>query len=314
MLISSSGVGLRGDVLRHDVSGVRHVLRARHLVGRSLGCDLRLAHGRASAEHAVLAWMDGRWMARDLASRHGTWVDGNKLAPGVWTPLRAGAVIRFGSERERWALASEDGPALFAEALGSGVVPVFGADDMLELPDPDRPELIVVRTDDGWTLEAGAETRMIEDREVVAIGGHAWRLALPHLPDPTAGSSIGPSDLWSVTLELRVSPDEEFVALRLLSEGGPRDLGARSHHGVLLQLARARLQDADAPEGSRGWVYVDELLRGLRLDDNTLNVQLHRARRQLADAGVERAAALVERRPSTRQIRLGTDNVRVVRG
>jgi len=49
----------------------------------------------------------------------------------------------------------------------------------------------------------------------------------------------------------------------------------------------------------------------LGLEPNVLNVQIFRARKQLAAAGFEDAAQLVERRPGARQLRLGTGRLRV---
>jgi hypothetical protein len=48
-------------------------------------------------------------------------------------------------------------------------------------------------------------------------------------------------------------------------------------------------------------------------DDAKIYLEVFRARRQLADAGVLEAARIVERRNSTRQIRIGTERF-VVRG
>ncbi|MFY0538241.1 hypothetical protein [Nannocystis pusilla] len=41
------------------------------------------------------------------------------------------------------------------------------------------------------------------------------------------------------------------------------------------------------------------------MDDNHLNICIHRARTQLGRLEVADAASLVERRPGTRQVRLG---------
>ena len=50
----------------------------------------------------------------------------------------------------------------------------------------------------------------------------------------------------------------------------------------------------------------------LNMDDNHLNISIYRARAQLAKLGVVDAAALIERRTGTRQLRLGVDRIDVV--
>lgn len=62
----------------------------------------------------------------------------------------------------------------------------------------------------------------------------------------------------------------------------------------------------------RGWIRQDDLLRMLRIDENHLNITVHRARSQLAKAGVADAAALIERRPQVRQLRIGVRDLELV--
>ena len=59
-------------------------------------------------------------------------------------------------------------------------------------------------------------------------------------------------------------------------------------------------------------MHVDDLARKLVSDPPTIGVHVHRARAKLASVGVRGAAALVERRRSTRQLRLGTDRFEIV--
>jgi predicted component of type VI protein secretion system len=35
-------------------------------------------------------------MIRDENSNNGTFVNGNRLPPGVWTPAQSGSLVRFG--------------------------------------------------------------------------------------------------------------------------------------------------------------------------------------------------------------------------
>ncbi len=84
-----------------------------------------------------------------------------------------------------------------------------------------------------------------------------------------------------------------------------------------MTLARARLrdaEDADLDEQSHGWVYQDELASMLRTSRNQLNLQVFRARKQLADLGVPGAHGLVERRLDSRQVRIGVGRLSIEAG
>ena len=100
------------------------------------------------------------------------------------------------------------------------------------------------------------------------------------------------------------------------------ELEERAHHGLLLTLGRQRLSDQEEAgttagggeglsEASFGWVYHDELLRMLGVDENYLHVAIFRCRQDLGRAGVAGAAALIERRRSTRQLRIGVQRIEI---
>jgi serine phosphatase RsbU (regulator of sigma subunit) len=66
------------------------------VLGRSSQCDVTLAHPQLSRKHA--SFTPGRqvWVIRDLSSRHGTWVNGGRLAPEAPTTLKVGDIVQLG--------------------------------------------------------------------------------------------------------------------------------------------------------------------------------------------------------------------------
>ena len=157
------------------------------------------------------------------------------------------------------------------------------------------------------------------DGEQVDAGG-SWTLRIPPpthgsaMPTTTAPEAGAGGKLAGVTvLRFEVSRDEEFVTLSLVHGGVATSLGARAHHDLLLALARARLADVGGglPPPEQGWLYVDDLLSMLRLDLHHFNVNVFRARQHLARAGMMDAGSIVERRSTTRQIRLGTTAIEI---
>ena len=179
------------------------------------------------------------------------------------------------------------------------------------IPSPESPLSTVYADIDGaWKMEGPTRTEDVHDLQLVECDGRVWRLYLPATTTGTVSRTMRPT-LECMSLRFRVSRDEEHVELLATGMGATIDLKARAHNYTLLVLARARLDEADLPVGSRGWVYQDDLCKMLGIDDAKLNLFVFRARKQLAASGIEGSAAIVERRVGTRQLRLGVDDVTI---
>jgi FHA domain len=59
-------------------------------------CQIFLSEPRISGVHATLKLEGGQLIVRDETSNNGTWVSGSRIAPGAWTAVPAGALLRFG--------------------------------------------------------------------------------------------------------------------------------------------------------------------------------------------------------------------------
>lgn len=294
----------------------RHILSSRELVGRSRHCDLRIEKPFVSNEHAVLQWSGERWDLRDLGSRNGTFLDGERVEPGVLVPLRAEAMVDFGSTEESWRLLDIGAPVPLARAE-DGRAEVLGDDGLLVLPGPESPEVTVfLRHGSVWVAERGDTEEAVTDRALVLAGDRRWMLRLPEALVSTEGAPQPPTSLEEkLALQFRVSRDEEHVELTAREGERELDLGARAHHHVLLVLARQRLRDQSdesLPETSHGWLYQDDVARMLVIDEPRVNVDIYRARKQLAKAGALAPVAVVERRAGTRQLRIGTGRIEIV--
>jgi hypothetical protein len=121
--------------------------------------------------------------------------------------------------------------------------------------------------------------------------------------------------LSGLQLRFSVSRDEEYVHLDAARDGQPIqiDFGARKSFYLLLTLARRRLQDFmnGVPETSCGWMYADELARGGLVGPEQMNVDIYRIRRLFAGHGVLDWGAIIERRTTTREIRIGTGRISI---
>ncbi|WP_437784126.1 FHA domain-containing protein [Sorangium sp. So ce1097] len=59
-------------------------------------CMIALSEPRVSGTHASLKLEAGQLFVRDEGSNNGTYVNGQRVAAGVWTPVPPGASLRFG--------------------------------------------------------------------------------------------------------------------------------------------------------------------------------------------------------------------------
>jgi pSer/pThr/pTyr-binding forkhead associated (FHA) protein len=275
------------------------------LLGRSERTDVCVDDRAVSSEHARLRWTGRAWVVRDLGSKNGTWVDGRRLEAGGSAALAEGSSLALGSDAPQFHLASTAPPCV--SALDDAGVRVFGAPDLLGLPDPADPEVMVVGDGGTWRVEGVAGERPVADGDVLEVAGRRFRLSLP---EPVAGTwdrdVPGTTSLADTTLHFRVSRDEEHVELDVEAAGRRHTLGSKAHHYLLLVLARLRVGDApEVPESSRGWVGQDELVRMLGAREGALHTAVFRARAELAELGLADGAGVVERRKGSRQLRLG---------
>ncbi|MEM9492836.1 MAG: FHA domain-containing protein [Myxococcota bacterium] len=302
--------------IRHLASGKSFTLSSRYLVGRGPACDLRLDQRSVSGEHAVFQWIGSSWVVRDLDSRNGTYVNQQKMQTRKPAELWVGVKVAFGDRNDPYEF--EDDAAPEASARTADGESVTSEDGLLILPDPNHPELTIFTVgENAWLAEdMSGERWTVHDNASIESGGRTWQLSLPRILDatlPVAGDDNLHATL-RVGLRFEVSPDEDTVELSLLQGKTATDLGVRAHNYMLLLLARRRLLDqrtGELPTSEQGWVYVDHFLDDLKITENQLNTYIFRARRHFAQLGIADAPALFQRRPNTRQLRLGIDRLEI---
>ena len=59
-------------------------------------CPITLQEPRISGVHATLKFENGQLLVRDEGSNNGTYVNGARIAAGVFTPVPSGGALRFG--------------------------------------------------------------------------------------------------------------------------------------------------------------------------------------------------------------------------
>jgi hypothetical protein len=303
-------------ILRDAESGELTVLEPQTSVGRDPRCSLRLTSDWVSTQHALLRWFAGGWELRDLSSRNGTYLDGVRIKPGLSYTLREGSRLAFGRRPGReWVLADDSGPVPMAGPLAGGV-PALVEGNLIAIPSADCPVVTILNDGEHWILEdaEGGRSRL-SSGDVFDVNGVAWRFSVPSdLPSPTRlASAMMDLEVRHVHLAFRVSSDEEVVTVEVHAGEIQRDAGIRSFNYLLLTLARRRMKDMrdGYPDGECGWIEYDEVEHDASMAPPQLNLDVFRIRKHFAKLGVADAERLVERRPRTRQLRIGTSSLSI---
>ena len=302
--------------LKRVAPPAEHHAGAHDTIGRSTSCDMRIEAADVSAMHAELRWTKRGWELRDLGSTNGTFVDGERLAKGGSALLSHGAEIRFGKRTGAWVVTDSAPPAPKAVSIEDGCV-VHGEHGLVAVPSLDDPAATFYRDVEGqWLVDLGSKTQAVEDNAVVDVSGALWRFNAPSLFQSTVESlSEDMLRLALARLIFRVSANEEYVGLEVTIGARRFDLGDRSHHYFMLLLARQRLEDGanDALTGEPGWMDRDMLCDQLAKDPMHLNVEVYRARRELAKRGFADAGCIVERRRGSAELRIGCPALQIDR-
>ncbi len=291
------------------------VLEAHHLIGRSNRCALQLAEPSVSGEHASLRWTGACWVVKDLGSRNGTFLNGEPLKPGAASDVPKGARLGFGRERPIWTMTDDTAPEVMVVPATGGRA-LFQRDGMIAIPSAERLVAVVYQDKDSqWVLEQNGAIDTIQEKVPFSADERLWRLCNTSLLQPTSvgGEERERMSLNDVRLRFCVSRNEEHVQLIAHWRERPIDFGARAYHYSLLTLARMRLREQDAGSAtvSAGWMDQDELLDLLRVGPEKLTLDIFRARRQFSAAGFVPATGIVERRPATKQLRIGVGDISV---
>jgi len=65
-------------------------------LGRGAECQLRVFDGTLSSRHLALREEEAGWRVKDVGSKNGSWLEGNKLLAQQWVPLASGARLIAG--------------------------------------------------------------------------------------------------------------------------------------------------------------------------------------------------------------------------
>lgn len=303
-------------LLRHVSSGTHYTLLVESVIGRSSQCTFTLSNRAISTQHAAFRWTGSGWTLQDLGSINGTFLDGRRVPTATRLQVAVGSKIAFGDASDVYELIDASAPEASATSTDGRTECAEGG--LLILPNSEHPEVtIYANSASAWIAEAAdGSSRPIHDGEHIEVSGATWTLVLPTVLEATWTAKEEDWALHALSLRFSVSLDEETVDIDVIYREQTRALPPRAHGYLLLTLARNRIDDqinSDTPESEHGWIYIPDLLRMIASNENQFNVHIYRARRQFALAGITGATALIERRPGSRQIRIGVSRLEIAK-
>lgn len=183
---------------------------------------------------------------------------------------------------------------------------------LLGLPSAEEPLATIYRgSATEWILEHVDGTIVrLEHSCVFRVNTEHYRFCCPDGAEKTQTVRMAATES-NVGLLFRVSRDEEHVELELKIGERRVMLGTRLHNYLLLTLARAWLRDSaqQLPASSCGWVYKEDLMP--EAEPQRVDNEVFRLRRHVAEREPLLAGRLIERRPRTRQLRIGITAVKI---
>jgi hypothetical protein len=297
-------------------------LAPHHTFGRlATSVNTHIDKPYVSKLHAAIEWNGMKWRIKNLGL-NGTWINGASLGQGDSCDIAVGDEIHFAEQRDPgFKVMDLSAPAdmLWPLHQTPQLSPPIYLTRYYLLPDTTTPELAIYFNEDAqqWFRETlhqqGEDPTELNDGDLVQFGNSHWQFMRAQIYGPTeARASRHINDFEFI---FNMSLDEETTQLELRNQQ-TLDLAVRTHHYLLLQLARHRAQDAtNGLDGkSQGWVYAEQLAAELGVDGTHMNIQIFRARKQLADVlpDVLGQQCLLERRGG--KIRFGCDKFKIYKG
>jgi hypothetical protein len=297
-------------------------LRAHHTFGRCTErSDTVISSPITSRIHLALEWDGQRWNARDL-SKNGTWLGGNRLTVNESTPLQRGDKLHLGSpEMPPLELVDDSGPV--TSLLGLDGAANVALEPFVFLPDQEHPEAVVTYSYQrrSWLVQpleydTPQQADLLHHGNIIGYGGMRWEVFLTESEQSTEINQPPDNSLEDIEFVFDLSQDEENTALKMRLSGEDVSLGERSHHYLLLHLARLRaMEAARGYDGkTQGWVDNEQIKRDLGMDMPHINIMIFRARKQIAEklADTWDSEHLVERGKG--RMRFGGSRFRIYKG
>lgn len=268
-------------------------LKPVHVFGRDPNvADYLLTNQSCSRMHCVIRWQGNHWGLVD-ESTNGCLVNGELVEKGLSVRLFKGDTVTIaGDETSKWRM--------YDEAPAKPVLVRLDGGDFIELtnlnilPSEKQPECQIFNSADAWVYESNQDSHLISEGSQVDISGQRWVFYPNQNLDKTVFKERAISD--DLAADFSVSRSEEHVHISVFFGGRSYDLGHKTYHYLLLEMARYQLEDDIDNIKEKGWINNDLLLHNLKIDVNHLNIQIYRTRKAVSKISKRLSETFIERR------------------
>lgn len=296
-------------------------LKSYHTIGRfKYNVDTLINSPEISRHHAIIEFTQGHWLIRDV-STNGIWINDKKISKNLPYQLCLNDKVDFAAPgRSSFVVGdlSTDCQFLVSQSDSGKVIEIK---DQLLLPNEKEASHIAYFDSmlNYWFLEDlfTNDRQVLIDGGLISIFNDQWQFYCSSPSTITKQLKNEVAQNVDYALSFNVSLDEENTHLTLNVADQTVDLGTRSHHYLLLLLARTRILDKEAglENELQGWMYREELAKALGVQMNHMNIMVHRARKQLADACLDICPEFAYMLESENgKVRLNCNDITIVKG
>lgn len=302
-------------ILENSFTQTPIYLRISHVFGRASASVNTVVNGeKASRVHASITWQEDYWAIQD-SSTNGTFINGEKIQRNHKRRLKLNDKIHFGEVSEDYWIFSDD------SAPKPMLVPIGGNGDTIELteltvlPNNESPEVSLYPLPNQiWHCETHSKSEPVYTGDTIQTSQGDWYF-VDNYPLGETSFFIGQESNPSLesTASFTVSQNEEHVSLTVTIGKYEFNLGRKIGHYMLLMLARKRLEDLDnnVSQSEAGWLDKGIICGELRTEEQYMNIQIYRYRKQLEQAAPKHLflPQTIERRLG--ELRLNFDHIQI---
>jgi len=312
--------------LINKASNTRCYLLSQHTFGRSKSLmGTLIVKSEISKVHAIIEWQSPHWAIRDI-SKNGTWLNNLQMQENKRFRLSVGDIIYFAGDKSCSFLVEDLSPPndlLLPCDNDEGVfLDAIELNHYLILPNEESPEIAVYfnQQNSQWYQEnlnqKDSQPKVINNKNIIEFDGKQWVFQQDNNEASTKVISDLKPKLKEIKYIFKLSLDEETTQVELHLANETIDLHIRTHHYLLLSLARYFIEDSKngLDKMSKGWVYTEQLAKDLGIDTVHLNILIHRARKQFSNAFdyVFDTDRLIQRQPG--KVRFGGEFFEIYKG
>ena len=237
--------------------------------------------------YTLIDWDGHHWHLNNATSNN-AYINDTIVLPNSKYQLRKNDEIRLENRKEEsWILLDETPPRSMLIPL-SPDLPPFELNGNVTLPCEGKSDITLFTSRFGqWICESPLKTFQLKSGDIVGNRNSKWQFIDSSDREMNKHDNVKSRiDIDDVSFIFNVSQNEEHVSLDLIANDKLISLGERSHHYMLLLLARKKIADMNlqVSASEQGWVNTASFRQMMGLSEHHTNIQIYRIRKQMTES------------------------------